>query len=248
MDIAPHFIVEDLDFHDSWIAALYNIINHGVDIVFGSEKEPKKARDTSQVIIFEGKALEQIENEDIHPAYGLKKGAMQGYVDEFDRDWYKEYKKLPLDSPKRFTYLYIERLIDTYTDQLDFLRRKLKKSIDSGIASNRDLAITWNPIIDADNDSPPCFQQVWIRYCGSGIVDMRFLWRSRDCFDALPGNEVGAVKMVNKEVLIPNNCRIGRLIDISYSLHVYHGRLQEADKILREEENRNPGLMRKLKY
>jgi len=157
MDIAPHFIVEDLDFHDSWIAALYNIINYGVDIVFGSEKETKKARDTSQVIIFEGKALKQIENEDIHPAYGLKKGAMQGYVDEFDRDWYKEYKKLPLDSPKRFTYLYIERLIDTYTDQLDFLRRKLKKSIDSGIASNRDLAITWSPTIDADNDSPPCF-------------------------------------------------------------------------------------------
>lgn len=243
--VAPHFEVSGLDFHDSWACLLNNIIEEGEDIVFGSLKEQKKARDTSQVIILEKKAIEQIEKQDIHPGYGLKKGAMQGYVDEFDRDWYKEYKKIPKDSLKKFSYLYIERLIDTYLDQVEFLKESLSKSIESGISSNRNLAITWNPNIDINNESPPCFQQVWIRYYDPGEIDMRIVWRSRDAFDAWPGNLVGLIKMMNKEVFFPNNCKIKRIIDINYSLHIYWGRLQEAKKVVLEDKMRK-NLFRRI--
>jgi thymidylate synthase len=234
--LTPYFEVSGLNFHDSWIALLDNIVEEGRDIVFGSLKEKKYARDTTQLIILEEEAIKQIEKKDIHPGYGLKERAMQSYVDEFDRDWYEDYKKLPQESMKRFTYLYIERLIDTYADQFEFLRKSLAKSIESGISSNRDLAIIWNPVIDMDNESPPCFQQVWIRYYDPGDIDMRLVWRSRDAFDAWPGNEVGIVLAMNKEVFSPNNCRIKRLIDYNYSLHVYRGRLQQASDVVKKDK------------
>jgi len=235
---APDFKVDGLNFHDSWIKILDNIIEEGKDIIFGSANEKKKARDTTQFIILGQDAIKQIENKDIHPGYGLKERAMQKYIDEFDRDWYDGYKKLPSESMKRFSYLYIERLIDTYSDQLDFLRKSLQKSIESGVSSNRSLAITWNPLLDIDNESPPCFQQVWIRYYDPGEIDMRLVWRSRDAFDAWPGNMVGIANAMNKEVFFPNNCRIKRLIDYNYSIHIYEGRIQEASKVVQEDKNR----------
>lgn len=236
--LAPYFEVSGLDFHNSWIKVLDNIIEKGEDIVFGSKQEQKKARDTAQLIILEQDAIKQIENKDIHPGYGLKERAMQVYIDEFDRDWYNEYRKLSKESMQRFTYLYIERLIDTYVDQFDFLRESLQESIESGISSNRSLAITWNPVLDTSNESPPCFQQVWIRHYASGDIDMRLTWRSRDAFDAWPGNMVGIVHAMNKEVFFPNNCRIKRLMDYNYSIHIYNGRLREASTVVKKDQMR----------
>ncbi|MDD5696853.1 MAG: hypothetical protein PHO90_02680 [Candidatus Pacebacteria bacterium] len=245
--MSPYFEVRSQSFNDAWIEALDNAVNYGKDITFGSEKEPKKARDTDQTIILTGPAIAEIEAGIAPPGFGLKKGGLEAYTNEFNRDWYEEYRKLPPDDMHRFSYVYFERLVDTYGDQLLKLRELLARSIKSGIASNRHQAITWSPTIDMENDSPPCFQRVWIRYYHPGIVDMHLSWRSRDLLDAWPGNEIGIVPMMNREVFFPNNCRIGRIIDQNDSLHVYHGRLQQAMNVLKEEEIRNPALMRRLK-
>lgn len=247
VETAPYFEVKSQSFNEAWIEALYNVVNYGKDITFGSEKEPKKARDTTQTIILTGPAIAEIEAGIAPPGFGLKKGGLAAYTNEFNREWYEEYRKLPPDDKHRFSYVYIERLIDTHGDQLLKLRELLAKSIKSGISSNRHQAITWSPAIDMENESPPCFQRVWIRYYHPKTVDVHLSWRSRDLLDALPGNEIGIVPALNTEVFFPNDCRIGRLIDQNDSLHVYQGRLQQAMNILRDEEIRNPALMRRLK-
>lgn len=242
----PYFEVISQSFNDAWIEALYNVVNYGQDVVFGSEKGPKKARDTVQTIIFLGPTVAEIEKGIAPSGFALKEKALEAYRNEFNREWYENYKKFSPDDRRRFSYLYIERLIETYGDQLLKLKELLAQSIPTGIASNRHQAITWYPSSDLGSESPPCLQRIWFRHYQEGIVDLHFSWRSRDLLDALPGNEIGLVSMLNREVFFPNNCQIGRIIDQSDSLHVYQSRLHQAMRVLKQEEMRNPALMRKL--
>ncbi len=242
----PYFEVISQSFNNAWIEALYNVVNYGQDVVFGSEKEPKTARDTVQTIVFIGSAVVEIEKGIAPPGFALKEKAIEAYRNEFNRNWYENYRKLSPNDKRRFSYLYIERLIETYGDQLLKLRELLAQSIQSGIVSNRHQAITWYPSSDLGSESPPCLQRIWFRHYQERVVDLHLSWRSRDLLDALPGNIIGLVSMLNKEIFFPNNCQIGRIIDQSDSLHVYQNRLQQAMNILRREEIRNPALLRKL--
>lgn len=252
--LAQPFQIEADDFHKAWFEGLYIAQNKGLPIVFGSEKEPKKARDTIQTISMTGKAIEQILNCEIHPYYRMKELAIREYKKEYDRIWFNEtYNKLPAEDRKRFTYVYIERLIkhrtpNGFVDQISGLKDLLAEQIRSGIASNRHQAITWEPDIDMKSDSPPCLQRIWIRHYSGGYVDIHFDWRSRDLFNAWQGNLIGLIAMLNVEVVLPNKCKIVRVIDKSDSLHIYEGVVGEADNVLKMERQRNPDFVKKLEY
>ena len=252
--LAPCFLIERDDFHKAWFEAVYAVMNQGVSIQFGSAREPKKARDSVQIISMTGKAIEQIQNCEIHPFYRMKHLAIQEYKKEYDRKWFNEiYNVMPPEDRKRFTYVYIERLIKHRTpggfiDQISKLRELLKEQIESGISSNRHQAITWEPDIDMCSDAPPCLQRIWIRYYPGGYVDVHFKWRSRDLFNAWQGNLIGLVAMLLLEVIIPNGCKIWRIIDDSDSLHIYEGVLGEASKVLAMERERIPDFVKQLEY
>jgi thymidylate synthase len=252
--LTPCFLIESDDFHKAWFEAVYAVVNQGNSLYFGSKKEPKKARDSVQTIVMTGNAIVQIQNCEIHPFYRMRELSIQQYKKEYDRNWFnEEYDKLPLDDKKRFTYVYIERLIrhrvpGGFIDQISKLRDLLKEQIETGISSNRHQVITWEPDIDMGSDAPPCLQRIWIRYYSGGYVDVHFDWRSRDLFNAWQGNLIGLIAMLLFEVILPNNCKISRIIDKADSLHIYEGSLGEADKILGKERERVPDFVKKLEY
>lgn len=252
--LTPCFLIESDDFHKAWFEAVYATMLHGAPLYFGSSKEPKKARDSVQIIVMTGKAIEQIQNCEIHPFYRMRELAIKEYKKEYDRRWFnEEYNKLPLEDRKRFTYVYIERLIKHRTpggfvDQLLKLKQLLKEQIESGVSSNRHQVITWEPDIDMGSDAPPCLQRIWIRYYPGGYVDVHIKWRSRDLFNAWQGNLIGLIAMLLLEVIIPNNCKIIRVIDDSDSLHIYEGVLGEANKVLAKERVRDSKFVEKLEY
>jgi len=52
--LAPCFLIEGSDFHKAWFEAVYAVTNMGVSLLFGSPKEPKRARDSCQTIVLTG--------------------------------------------------------------------------------------------------------------------------------------------------------------------------------------------------
>ena len=263
LDLAPCFTVENEDFGEAELQAIYNVVNFGKDITFGSEKEIKTARDSVHTIILTGNAIKQIEAGELSELtqgnYALGPKSSQKYRDEWDRAWLEEHEKLPKDSKQRFTYTYIERLIRTYGDQFARARelladmiKKAKEAEAAGkhpILSNRLELITWNPEIDMGADAPPCFQRAWIRYYHPLMIDLHLSWRSRDLRDAWKYNIIGGVAAFNKEIFFPNNCRIVRIIDQCDSLHIYiyNGSLVLAKEVLSEAEAKHPEIMKKFR-
>ena len=176
--LSPYFEVKSDDFGIAELQAIYNVVTFGKDIYFGSVKEPKSARDSVHTIILTGNAISQIEKKHLSELtqgeYNLGPKAAQKYMDEWDREWFEAYDRLPADSDQRFDYTYIGRLLVNHGDQLKGLRNELGELIDNVkeaeskgkgiIVSNRHQVITWDPEIDIGADAPPCFQRLWARY------------------------------------------------------------------------------------
>lgn len=231
------YTIKSGDFHIAWLNAMNNVLKSDVDLVFGSPKEPKYAKDSCQVIELTGNAIDQIDKEELHPDFSFRSIAQ--YKTEFDLDFLTFYEGYPEE--KKFSYLYIERLAkyscpDIYINQLDILRDQLEDQINTGIASNRSQAITWQPEKDIWSSASPCLQSIRNRYCGSknGIDygEVKFLWRSRDLWNAWQPNLIALVWMMNKYVYGPNNCKIARVIDMNDSLHIYKGDVEQARQVV----------------
>lgn len=258
--LPPYFEVKSDDFGIAELQAIYNVVTFGKDIYFGSVKEPKSARDSVHTIILTGNAISQIEKKHLSELtqgeYNLGPKAAQKYMDEWDREWFEAYDRLPADSDQRFDYTYIGRLLVNHGDQLKGLRNELGELIDNVkeaeskgkeiIVSNRHQVITWDPEIDIGADAPPCFQRLWARYYHPNMVDIHLSWRSRDLRNAWKYNLIGAIAGFNKEIFKPNKCKVVRIIDQIDSLHIYHGVLSTAQKLLLEAQNKYPEIMRKI--
>lgn len=231
-DIPPTFLIKERNFHNGWAKAVHNVINYGVEITFGSKKEPKTALDTCQIVEFTGPAIKQIEERELHPRFPFR--TLKEYCKEFTREFLKDYAKK--SDKEKFSYLYINRLIyypvpNGFLDQLVEAREALAEQIKSGISSNRDQMITWIPEIDFGTGSPPCLQRIWFRYLGDGKVVVHLTWRSRDLFAAWQSNIICVIDMLNREIFKPNNCQIVKIIDYSDSLHIYSGSLGQAKEV-----------------
>lgn len=239
LQLAPKFSIETGDFHFAWLKAMQNVLK-GTDIIFGSKKDPKRARDSIHEISMTGNAIEQILAGKLHPKFTFKSIAQ--YRQEFEPEFLKKYDEWPPE--KKFTYLYIDRIlryptIDGVINQLDALRDQIAIQIDERIVSNRCQAITWNPPIDLDSNASPCLQRIWQRpYFDKETdaiwIDLQNDWRSRDLFNAWQPNLIALVCMLDKYVYKPNGCQIGRVIDRINSLHIYQGDVEQAKVIVRE--------------
>ena len=164
-------------------------------------------------------------------------------VDEYSKQFTNEYLTAYLNKPKKeqFAYLYYERLAayqelddideDGAWNQIVAMRCELEDQLGSKIISNQTQAITWY-VHDQDSYTPPCLQRIWLRPDPRSLVlDVHLSWRSRDAFGAWQANLVALTRMINKEIAEPNNCVIGRIIDMNDSLHVYNTDLGAARTI-----------------
>ncbi|MCK9458715.1 MAG: hypothetical protein M0R80_03685 [Proteobacteria bacterium] len=246
MKLSKMYMVKSGDFNVAWLTAINNVLKSNTDVIFGSVEEPKYIKDSCQVIELTGNAIDQMSNGVLHPDFSFK--SIDQYKREFDVDFLAGYNDWPEE--KKFTYLYIERIVqykseNKTVDQLKVLRDQLEDQINNRIASNRSQAITWEPEADVVNNASPCMQRIWSRWIGEenevNFADLHLDWRSRDLFNAWQPNLIAITWMMNKYVYGPNNCKIYRLLDKNDSLHIYRGDVESAKGIV---EKRLPYVMR----
>ena len=231
-------IEEGQNFHNVWANLVKKILQKGSDLVIGGGDERKPIQDSCALINLYGKAIQQIEHEELHPQFPFKR--INEYCDEYSREFIQQYRKSNKES--RFSYLYMDRLLywapsDTVNwlpsvDQIRILKASLKMQKEDNITSNRNQAITWVPYYDPYIHSP-CLQRIQIRYIPENKVDVHLSWRSRDLYTAWQPNIICIIGMLNREIIKPNGCEITRIIDYNDSLHIHHTDKSEAEKIKR---------------
>jgi len=223
----PTILISETNLHNAWARAVRTVLRDGMRITIGDISEPKPIRDACILFELTGDAIRQIEDHELHPQFPFRH--IDRYCEEFTREYLSQYVKKPEE--ERFSYLYFERLaIYEDIDQIRLLCERLALQKESGIASNRDQAITWQPGIDLGSASPPCLQRIQIRYLGDDGVDVHLTWRSRDLYSAWQANIVAVIDMLNREIFHPNGCRIIKITDYSTSLHIYDSD-GEAEKV-----------------
>jgi thymidylate synthase len=118
-------------------------------------------------------------------------------------------------------------------DQIDEALRALTKSPHS----RRVQCATWQPWIDLYTEDPPCCQSFWFRCSadptvpGGYVLNANVRFRSRDAYDAAFMNLWGEVAFIVKfasdlQCRLGKPVRVGRLVDISDSYHIYGKRVQ----------------------
>jgi len=158
----------------------------------------------------------------LHPQFPTKEKHLVEYIKQFERgyDWKKQ----------GFTYTYVDRITrypygeppmgdkeyDYHMDQIQYLKVNL-----SHVGSRRAQVITWYPPEDCIGDEQPCLQRIWMRTLGDGRVEMHCMWRSRDLFAAWNSNYIALLGMIQREILIPMDLELVKLVDFCNSLHIY---------------------------
>jgi thymidylate synthase len=120
-----------------------------------------------------------------------------------------------------------------HCDQVDALIKKLSSSPHS----RRAQAITWNPLVDAINDEPPCLQRIWCRVVRSKrayLLEMNTHWRSRDALKAAFMNMYALTelqKTIADEIseLSGHEVLVGRYLDFSDSYHIYGSDVRKGE-------------------
>lgn len=220
MKLPPTILISETDFHNAWARAIWYVLRDGMNLTIGDESEPKPIRDACVLFELTGDAIRQIEARELHPQFPFQR--IDDYCEEFTKGDLSEYMIKP--DKGQFSYPYFEKL-STYEDidQIRLLCKRLALQKETAITSNRDQAITWQPMTDLGSASPPSLQRIQIRYLGDDCAEVHLAWRSGDLYAAWQVNIITILDMLNREVIRPNNCRIVKLVDYTDSLHIYEG-------------------------
>ena len=237
MNFAPANMIVTNNFNRAWIEAMRTVMGEQYKITFGTEK--KTAYDSCQTIVLEGNAIKQIEAHEIHKQNPFRGKRLKEYCKEFTIEYLEEYnEKKPSE---KHPYMYYERLKEfaqlpdieeegTF-DQLGTMMFDLATQKETKISSNRSQVITWYAYTDSETSSPPCLQSIWCRWEPGDLVDVHLRWRSRDLWGAWQSNLVAIVEMLNREVVLPNSCKIGRIVDMNDASHIYERDWEDAKKV-----------------
>ncbi len=126
-------------------------------------------------------------------------------------------------------YTYGQRLMQFKgKDQLKSIIEKLK----AVKYSRRALAVLWDPTVDSSSDNPPCLDLLQFRIIND-IITLTAYFRSHDIFRAWPENAFALRKLqdaVAKE--ISSELKLGELVIISHSAHIYEDNLRRAKTIV----------------
>ncbi len=234
-------VIEETSFGKAWWEAIRFVLNNKKQLVFGIDE--KHAWDSTQLIELTGNAIIQVLNGQLHPLSTFK--AIDSYKREFTYEYMRQYIRLPEEN--KFDYLYMDRLANNMsisqpttleeddwgtTDQITYMRRSIKEQKQTQLSRNYTLATTWN--IDTDGLSilsSPCLQIIQLRWNPGNLIDMHLVWRSRDLYNAWQANIIAIADMINREVILPNDCELNRITDYSTSLHIYNEDIEQAKRV-----------------
>jgi thymidylate synthase len=214
-----------IDFEAGWMKLLDVILTSGTTTVFGSENEVKVAKEIPVAVVWEQEAVAQMLALKMPKHYQYGEKSVREYVKKCLKPFAEEQRELSDEDNAKFDYTYVELLYD----QLDNLRDSVLKQKETGIQSNRNQALTWDKNKNSfKDDSPPCLQIIWIKWHPGDLLDVHIVWRSRDAWHALPSNMAGITNMINEYVAIPTGCKIRRVVEYIFSLHIYEAFLDDA--------------------
>lgn len=100
--------------------------------------------------------------------------------------------------------------------------------------SRRAIAFTWNVAKDCKNTKAPCLDLVQA-LVQDDIVYLTAYLRSNDMYRAWPQNAYGLLK-IQKEITEALGLRIGKLVIISCSAHIYERDFAEAEKMIKDHK------------
>lgn len=155
-----------------------------------------------------------------------------------DRPFVQEYTSQILDNSfKRegVKYTYGQRLRSWFggRDQIEQVINKLIGEIDAASA----VMSLWD-VADHDSGGSPCLNHIWLRVVDNEL-SMTATFRSNDMFSAWPANAIGLRKLqehIRDEIAERSeyNLKMGPLITISQSAHIYDDTFDSVDRIINQ--------------
>jgi thymidylate synthase len=142
------------------------------------------------------------------------------------------------DAPRQegVKYTYGQRLRSWFgRDQIQQAIDKLTQEPDS----SRVVMSLWDVQDYENSDSPPCLNHLWLRIL-DGELSLTATFRSNDMFSAWPANAMG-LRALQRHILEQVNqpdLKMGPLITISQSAHIYSDCWDYADQIIDQEYRR----------
>jgi thymidylate synthase len=155
-----------------------------------------------------------------------------------DRAFMEEYISQILDdAPYRegLKYTYGQRLRSWFgRDQIEQVIQKLIGEIDAASA----VMSLWD-VKDHDKGGSPCLNHVWVRVVDNEL-SLTATLRSNDMFAAWPANAMGlrALQRHIRDAIAKRSSydlRIGPLITVSQSAHIYDDTWENADQLIRQQ-------------
>lgn len=235
--------IVDTSFAKAWERAVKTVLKFGDPLSFGGGSEIKTAIDSQINFALDKNAVQEILQLKHHPSDPFAtEGRMSEYIKEYQKDF----------DADTFDYTYRNRLEKGFAvtdyesgtinnlNQLELLRKGLESQREQQLSSNRNVAVLYNPSIDYNRATTPCWNHVLVRYLKDDYVSFYYLFRSHDLFTAWEPNMMAITNMLNEEVAKPNGCKIQSIFEFNYSLHIYSYDTEQAANI--KTVPRNPML------
>lgn len=126
-----------------------------------------------------------------------------------------------------FIYTYGNRLREHFKgiDQINEAIERLRNCPES----RRAISVTWDPVMDTENDEVPCMILVDLKI-RDGKLNITGLWRSHDIYGAWFPNAVGLSNLA-QYAAGELGIKVGTLTIHSISAHIYEVNFDEASKV-----------------
>lgn len=183
---------------------------YGKPLTFGTPKLGefrKQAYEIYAVTQLYGDALERLYNGDLPKGWKFSNLCNQEYVDSL---------KNPDKGDQYYTYGF--RFHEAF--QPERIRLELKKSIKTGVQSNRIVAMIWDKYHDLEKQAPPCWQWAQFRLMEENLISTRTLFRSHCFVNGDFANYGALVRLFRDEIIEPAGGELSELINVSTSAQI----------------------------
>lgn len=223
-------LVEVDEITDGWETLIKKIIKEGKDV---NDERGSLTKEILNVIVSIKKPLGNTNSSDFFNIKSklfdiLNIKVPEGYFWEGDK--LKVYSEQFISDDKQgFVYTYGNRL-RTHFDEVDQIDETIKR-LNNCRESRRAISITWDQVIDTQNDEVPCMILVDFKI-RNGKLYTTALWRSHDIYGAWFPNAIGLTYLA-QHVSERVDADIDTITIHSISAHIYEVNFPEAEKLLK---------------